>query len=54
MVVFCCTALWSLTALNVITSIELMREKAEKYNITLGHDEELAYRVNGFLVMNMW
>jgi intein/homing endonuclease len=35
-----------------VTSIELVKEKAEKYNLVLGKNSELAYSVDGVLVMN--
>lgn len=36
------------------TSIELMQKKADRYNIVLGWNENVAYLVNGFLVYNGW
>jgi hypothetical protein len=35
-----------------VTSIEVVKQKAEKYNVVLGHNPDLAYSVDGVLVMN--
>jgi hypothetical protein len=37
-----------------VTSIEFVQKAADRYNIVLGHNNNLLYTVNGILVFNGW